>query len=260
MSEKITKHPRDQYITVYGRKPVLEALRDREIEIDKVLVANNVQGEIIDEIIEQAQQRGLKVKRESQQYVTRISRNGRHDQGVVLDAIAPEMESLATYLEREPPHYLNGQGRKFLALDGVKNPSNVGLIIRNCLASGFDGVILPRKGCPDISPLVLKASAGTAFQARILRCPSLPEALEQLQNAGYAIYGLDSQAPQTLYNTSFAPLSVFVLGNETEGLSEETQALVHCWVSIPMSDRIESLNVACAAAVVCFEIRRQQLE
>jgi len=257
-----TKHPRDKFITVYGRKPVLEALSNPDITIDKLLIANNARGEFIDEIIKQAKQRGIKISRESPKYITRISRNGRHDQGVVVDVIPPAMEALSTYLEREHSHPPNPkpQTRKFLALDGVKNPSNVGMIIRTCLAAGFDGIILPRKGCPDLNPLVIKASAGTAFYTRVLRCAELSDALQQLRQANYTIYGLSGTASSTIYTLSFSSLAVFVLGNETEGIHPNHQNLIDTWVSIPIDPPAESLNVASAATVLCFELKRQQLE
>jgi 23S rRNA (guanosine2251-2'-O)-methyltransferase len=262
MKTNQTKHPRDKFITVYGRKPVLEALSNPDIIIDKLLIANNARGEFIDEIVKQAKQRGVKISRESPKYITRISRNGRHDQGVVVDVIPPAMEALSTYLEREQSHPPNQKPQtcKFLALDGVKNPSNVGMIIRTCLAAGFDGIILPRKGCPDLNPLVIKASAGTAFYTRVLRCAELSEALQQLRQANYTIYGLSGTATSTLYNLSFSPFSVFVLGNETEGIHSDHHQLIDTWVSIPINSPAESLNVASAAAVVCFELKRQHLE
>ena len=260
MTPHTTKHPRDKFITVYGRKPVLEALYNPDIVIDKVLIADNARGEFIDEIIKQSKQRGIKISRESPNYITRVSRNGRHDQGVVVDVIPPAMEALSTYLEREQSHTLKPQTRNFLALDGVKNPSNVGMIIRTCLAAGFDGIILPRKGCPDLNPLVIKASAGTAFYTRVLRCAELSEALDQLRQANYTIYGLSGTAPLSLYSLSFSPFSVFVLGNETEGINPDHHKLIDTWISIPIESPAESLNVASAAAVLCFELKRQYLE
>jgi 23S rRNA (guanosine2251-2'-O)-methyltransferase len=259
MLKDLVEHPRDRFITVYGRKPVLEALYNEDIVVDKVLVAANAQGEFLDEILKMAARRGIKVARESQKYITRISRNGRHDQGVVADIVAPAMEPLSTYLEQDRINTRNckHRPRSLLALDGVKNPSNVGMIIRTCLASGFDGIVLPRRGCPDITPLVIKASAGTALKTRILRCSDLAEALYQLNIAGYTVYGLSATAKQALYEASFAPLSVFVLGNESTGINMDTKELIKHWISIPINTAAESLNVACAAAVVCFELKRR---
>lgn len=259
MNKETSKHPRDSFITIYGRKPVLEALYNLDITIDKVMIADNARGEFILEIIKQAEKRGIKISRESPKYITRISRNGRHDQGVVVDVIPPAMEALSMYLEREQYSGANLQPktRKFLALDGVKNPSNVGMIIRTCLAAGFDGIILPRKGCPELNPLVIKASAGTAFYTRILRCAKLSEALQELRQANYRIYGLSATAQSTIYSLQFSPFSVFVLGNETEGIATEHHPFIDDWVSIPIEYPAESLNVALAAAVVCFELKRQ---
>lgn len=89
---------------------------------------------------------------------------------MAADVEAPAMRSIEEHLERigEGPSLL-------LALDDVTTPANVGMILRTATVLGWDGVILPRCGCPEIGPLVSKASACVAFRAPILRCAELAE-------------------------------------------------------------------------------------
>jgi 23S rRNA (guanosine2251-2'-O)-methyltransferase len=244
--------PRDTFITVYGRRPVLEVLSDPGLEIDKVVLATNAGTASADEILQVAEARGVRVLREPPERVTRLSRNGRHDQGVVADVRAAGMATIEEGLDG-----LRGAA-SLLVLDGLTNPSNVGMILRTATAAGLDGVVLPRRGTADLGPLVIKASAGVAFRAPILRSPTVEHALEALQDAGFTLLGLAAQAPQTVFDADYPARVALVLGSETAGVTAEARAWIHDWVAIPMAGGVDSLNVASAAAVVAFELARRQ--
>jgi 23S rRNA (guanosine2251-2'-O)-methyltransferase len=142
-------------------------------------------------------------------------------------------------------------------LDGVNNPANVGMIIRTAAAAGAGGIVLPRAGSPDVDPLVIKASAGVAFHAPIIRCRTGAEAAEELGRVGFRVYGLSGGGKTSLYDEEIPDRAAFVLGNESAGLARETEQWVDRWLSIPMAGGVESLNVASAAAVVAFDLVRR---
>ncbi|GAA2348935.1 RNA methyltransferase [Saccharopolyspora halophila] len=246
--------PKDRFVTVYGRKPVLEALADYDLRVDKVIVAEGLRGPVIEEIKEAAADRAVKVQRASAHRVKVLAGNGRHDQGVAADVVARKMRPLADALADRA-----NAPRNVLLLDGLTTPANVGMILRTATASGIDGIVVPHRGVAAIDPLVIKASAGVAFHAPVLRSHTAGEAAELLTEAGYPLYALEAGAPENIYQTDFGSRAVFVLGSETAGLSEEVQERIAQPLSIPMSGGVESLNVASAAAVLCFEIRRRFL-
>jgi 23S rRNA (guanosine2251-2'-O)-methyltransferase len=246
--------PRDVFITVYGRKPVLEALTDPALTVDKVVVAQQARGETLQEILDAAARRNVPVQRVSAHRVKVLAGNGRHDQGVLADVLAPRMRPLDGALPRlRSPAAV-------LVLDAVTNPANVGMILRTATAAGLDGVVLPRRGVPAIDPLVIKASAGVAFRAPVLRAATAEQACRSLRAAGFAVLGLSGSAPGagSVFREPPAPRVAYVLGNETSGLSPAVAAQLTGWVSIPMAGGVESLNVASAAAVVCFEWARRR--
>jgi len=250
------RSPRDTFITVYGRKPVLEVLADPDLDVEKVILATNARDRSADDILARAKERGVPVAREPATFVTRLSRNGRHDQGVVADVRAAGLTALDDALDQlRPP---STAARAMVVLDGVTNPANVGMVLRTATAAGVDGVVLPRRGTADLGPLVIKASAGVAFRAPILRTPTVEHALEALQTAGFTLLGLDAGAAQTVFEAPFSERCAFVLGNESDGVTAEARAWIHDWVSIPMSGGVESLNVASAATVVAFELARRR--
>lgn len=238
--------------------PVLEVLQDDRLDVDKVLVADNARGESLDRILALARRRGVGVRTVPPHRVKLLAGNGKQDQGVLADVVAPRMRTLAEFTAAVAGRQRRrGRACRVLVLDGVNNPSNVGMIIRTATAAGLDGVVLPRAGSPDVDPLVIKASAGVAFRASIIRCRTGAEAAEELGQSGFRVYGLSGGARTSLYAEAIPDHAAFVLGNETDGLARETERRVDRWLSIPMAGGVESLNVASAAAVLCFDLVRR---
>lgn len=246
--------PKDAFVTVYGRKPVLEALTDPGLTVDKVVLADGASGPSVRPLLDAARARGVPVTRASAQRVKVLAGNGRQDQGVLADVVAPRMRPLEHWLSDLP----SGADARVLVLDGLTNPANVGMILRSVTAAGLEGVLLPRRGVPAIDPLVVKASAGIAFHAPVLRAGTAAEGLGALGAAGFALFGLDG-APGTpsLFEASLPGRTALVLGGETDGLTDAVRDELHGTVSIPMAGGVESLNAACAATVACFELARR---
>lgn len=244
--------PKDRFVTVYGRKPVLEALADLDLRVDKVIIAEGLRGAVIDEIKEAAADRAVSVQRASAHRVKVLAGNGRHDQGVLADVVARKMRPLSDALA-DPAT----APRNVLLLDGLTTPANVGMILRTATAAGIDGIVVPHRGVAGLDPLVIKASAGVAFHAPVLRATTAGQAAELLTEAGYALFALDGTAPNNVYDTDFGSRAAFVLGSETTGLSEDVSSRIAQRLSIPMRGGVESLNVASAAAVLCFELLRR---
>lgn len=248
-------------MTVYGRKPVLEALADPQLEVDKVILADTARGPAASEIQRAAKDAGVAVQRASAHRVKVLAGNGKQDQGVLADVVAPRMRPLEQALtDRNPPAPL-------LVLDGITTPANVGMILRTATAAGVAGIVVPRKGVAALDPLVVKASAGVAFRAPVLRTGTALDAAEQLTDAGFAVYALGAtdsapaggqrSAAEPLFDAELPARSAFVLGGETEGIDPDVAAYVASRLSIPMPGDVESLNVSAAAAVLCFELVRR---
>ena len=154
-------------LTVYGRKPVLEALRDPTLDPHRLHLADkNKPGGIISEIETAAKKRSIPIAHHDRLALSRISKNGKQDQGVALDLFCPNFSTLDIFLtdfERNPEKKF-----KALLLDGITNPQNVGMIIRSSCAAGIDAIFYPKKSVATLGPLVIKASVGTAFRAPIV--------------------------------------------------------------------------------------------
>lgn len=247
--------PRDRFITVFGFRPVLAALEDDDLVVDKILMAEGSSGPMARDIGRAASERGVQVSRVPAHRVKLLAGNGKHDNGVLADVIAPRMRTLAAALDGD----YHRRPQSLLLLDGVRTPANVGMILRTATAAAIDGVVVPHRGVASIDPLVVKASAGVAFRAPILRCDTAAHAAQQLADDGYQIIGLQASAQLSVFNVTITTPAAFVLGSETDGVGGDVAGHVTDWVSIPMPGEVESLNVASAAAVVCFELVRRSL-
>jgi 23S rRNA (guanosine2251-2'-O)-methyltransferase len=241
-------------ITVFGKKPVLEALGDRSLEVARVFLVKGDRSQAA--IVRLAEERGVPIERRTAEGVARISRDARHDQGVAADVTAPRMQALESWLDEVRGPEKRARHR-VLVLDGVSNPQNVGMILRTAVAFGLQGVVLPRKGSPEVGPYVVKASAGVAFRAPILRSATAVDAVEALKRSGFELVGLRAGEGTAIGEHPPPSRAAFVLGNETLGTSAEVAGWIDRWEHIPMAGAAESLNVAVAAAVVAYEISRR---
>ena len=239
----------DSLMTVYGRKTVLEALQDNATFIYRLhLAKSNKSAAIMDEIIALAETKGAEILYHERQALSRISKNATQDQGVAADL---QLRGYQLYDE-----FINNNIKTkytLLALDGVQNPQNLGMIIRSACAGNIDGILLPQKGNAQVDPLVIKASAGTVFRAPLLRCNNLAQALTDFKNSGAVICALSSHATKTLKTFSPQAPCIYVLGNESDGVSAEITNLCNEKVCIPMNNGVESLNVAVTAALIAFK-------
>ncbi len=237
-------------LTVYGRKPVLEALQAPETRPIKLhLAESNKESEIIREILALAENKNAEIIYHTRQALSRISKNSKQDQGVCVDIQCPNYLTDDQFISanKDKPFEL-------IALDGISNPQNLGMIIRSATAGFIDGIILPEKGCAQIDPLVIKASAGSVFKAPIVRCENLTKTLEKFKSAcNVQVIGLSLDSSQSIVDiNTINEAKIFVLGNETSGVSQNIEQLSDYAVKIPMNNNVESLNVAVTAALLSF--------
>ncbi len=184
----------NQLLTVYGRKPVLEALQDKNTKVYRLHLADsNKPGGIVQEIIQLAEQKNAEIIYHDRQSLSRISRSSKQDQGVAVDLICAGYEDYRDFLAGNPKGNYD-----IIALDRITNPQNLGMIIRSVCAGGSRALLLPTKGSAKLDALVIKASSGTLFKANILRCDNLASALKDFKERGADIYGLSSHAPHSI--------------------------------------------------------------
>jgi 23S rRNA (guanosine2251-2'-O)-methyltransferase len=236
----------DKVITIYGRNAVMEVLEDSSVTIYKLHLSNsNRKSAQLEKMVKMAQKRGIEIAYHNKKALSHISKNSKQDQGVALDIVMEhslnEDEFLNSYKEY-----------RVIALDSILNPQNLGMIIRSCTAGDIDAIILPTKNSAQISPLVIKASVGTLFKIPIIKTDNLAKTLKKFKSISTEIYTLSSYAKKSYREQNYSNKTVFVLGNESDGVSQEIESISTASISIPMRRGVESLNVAVTASLLAF--------
>ncbi|MEM9493298.1 MAG: 23S rRNA (guanosine(2251)-2'-O)-methyltransferase RlmB, partial [Myxococcota bacterium] len=154
----------------------------------------------------------------------------------------------------------DGRPALLIALDGVRDPHNLGAIVRSAYLFGADGVIITRDRAAQITPAVVKVSAGATEHLPIARATNLVRALEELKQAGLWLVGMSAGAQARPIDEidGAAPLCL-VMGAEGSGLRKLVARTCDFQAVIPMGGAgVGSFNVSVAAAVALYEITRQR--
>lgn len=148
------------------------------------------------------------------------------------------------------------EGGKYIALDNLQDPSNLGAILRTAEALGVNGAIL-YNCCDAYNPKALRAAMGSSLRMPMIISENLVKDINELKAGGYSVYATvpDSRA-RDITTVSFEPSCVCVIGNEGNGISDEVKAACSELITINMRGRAESLNASMAGAITMWEMLR----
>lgn len=144
------------------------------------------------------------------------------------------------------------KGKKYVALENIQDPSNLGTILRTAEALGADGVILSSGCCDVFSPKVVRGSMGAVFRQPIMLTGNLSILIKSAGEQGIVSYASTPHDAKDLEEIDFSAGGMMLIGNEGNGLTEETIQVCTERVRIPMKGRAESLNAAAAAAILMY--------
>ena len=151
-----------------------------------------------------------------------------------------------------------GDDRLILALDQVQDPRNLGAICRSAEVAGAAAVVIPERRATEVTAATCKASAGAVEHLPVARVRNLADWLGAARDASFWVWGADANAPKGHADVDLTGPLVVVLGGEGRGLRPRVAAACDGLMAIPQAGRIDSLNVAAAAAVLLFEAVRQR--
>lgn len=240
---------------VYGVNPVIEALRVRADEVDRLYITEGQLGsKAAAEILSRARDAGVRVERVPRERLASLAEGGVH-QGVVAELRGFQYAELPDLLEAAEA---SGRPPLIVVLDGVQDPHNLGAIIRSAHALGAHGVVIGKDRAVPVTGLVAKASAGAVEHCPIARVVNISRALEELKEAGVWVAAADVDSQEPLWKARLdGPLAI-VVGAEGAGVREGV--LKHCdfRLRIPMAGQVGSLNASVSAAILLYEVARQR--
>jgi 23S rRNA (guanosine2251-2'-O)-methyltransferase len=236
---------------IFGIHAVLEALQTPRRRVTRVVVAAGRRDQKIATIVAAARRAGIVVQRSPRASLDRHSGGGAH-QGVVAWVASSVYETAESVVSSASTPAL------FVVLDGVEDPRNLGAVIRAAAAAWADGLFIPERGATGITAATVKTAAGAVDRVPIARIGNVVSFIKSLKQRGIWVVGLDPEGgqPWTEFDLSL-PVAI-VLGGEGRGLRRLARETCDAILTIPLSPRVESLNLAVAAGVVLFEAVRQR--
>jgi len=231
---------------VAGRNAVIEALR-ADVPSTELIVARSIDiDDRIEESLKLALKKALPIREVHRADVEKISMNS---QGIALSIKPYQYSSLDEILLRAAKPGL------IVALDGVTDPRNLGAIIRSAAAFGVDGVIIPERRSAAMTAAAWKTSAGAAARMQVAQVTNLNRAIEEVQERGYFVVGLDGESDELISNMTVATEPIMIIvGSEGKGLHKLTREKCDLVVKIPMRSTTESLNASVATSIALYAV------
>ena len=235
---------------LYGKNPVLERMRSNPQSIRRILVEQGHEDHGF--IAGKARKHGIPVSAVPASQLLKIARNV-NTQGIVADVDDFAYVPYAELLELAVSKHL-----VLVFLDGILDPQNLGAIIRSLGCLGDFAIVLPTKESVSVTEAVLRVASGGENYVRVSQVSNLAQAIVKAKDAGFWIAGSIVDDGEEIFNVQLQfPLGL-VLGSEQKGIRDVIKKYLDLKVTIPMSQKRMSFNVAQAATIFAYEITKQK--
>ena len=235
---------------LYGHWAVMEAIRASRRSVEQLLITESIdeRGRIA-EIIELAKTHNVNVRRVPRRIIDDLAEGNNH-QNVVLRAGAYPFVELDDAFDLAASR---GEKPFFLLLDLLKDPQNVGSLLRVADAVGVHGVVLPERRTVSITPAVVNASAGAIEHLNVIQVTNLVNAMKELKARDVWIVGLDIGPDVPPIDRTDLNMAIgLVLGSEGEGMRRLVRDNCDMLLSLPMRGQVASLNVATVGSIALY--------
>ncbi|MDL2342639.1 23S rRNA (guanosine(2251)-2'-O)-methyltransferase RlmB [Deinococcus sp. MIMF12] len=235
---------------LYGRNPVLEALRDGRVS--EVLLARGVEEAFVREV----QAHDVRVRFAPRIELDQLAGTTQH-QGILAEVEDLAWAGVEDILERARSR---GEDLLIVLLDGITDPRNFGAIIRSAEVLGAHGVAVEERRSAPLSPVVAKTAAGATSYLPVAQTKNLPRLIDRLKEQGVWVYGAAGEAAQDVGRLDLRGPLALVIGGEGEGLRRLVREKCDVLVRIPTRGQVQSLNASVAAGILLYEAARARVE
>lgn len=237
---------------IEGKNVVFEALSSGQT-FNKLFISKQNKDAESQKIIDLAKQKNIRID-----FVDKFLLDKKtlthHHQGVIAEVVDFEYSDIDDILKRADERC---EQPLIVILDGVKDPHNLGAIIRSAECAGAHGIVIPKNRSVSVNETVIKTSAGAISNMLIARVTNINYLISDLKQRGLWIYGFEA-GKNTMYQTNLKGPIAIVVGSEGEGISELTKKKCDDIVSIPLAGSVNSLNASVACGIALFEVVRQR--
>ena len=242
---------------IYGVNAVVEALRAGTRQIESVTILESARPDRLKSLIELARQKGVPVHRVPRLDLDRTLGEVRH-QGVVARIAAARYANADDLLDTLEAKIGSSDPPLVLGLDAIEDPRNMGSILRTSECAGVHGVFIAERRAVGLTGAVAKVAAGALEYVPVARVTNLVRLIEQLKARNIWVVGAAGDASQSYTDWDWTLPAAIFLGSEGHGLHRLVREHCDTLVRIPVSGKLDSLNVSVAAGVLLYEARRQR--
>lgn len=222
---------------IYGKNSFKEALNSNRVTKAYVLKGST----FIDEI----KKKHIEYQIVDKKTLDKLSKNNNH-QGIVGEVSDYKLYNLKDLIQKE-----NGL---IVVLDGLKDPHNLGAVIRTCECAGADGIIYKKHNSVKLSDTVAKVASGALEHVKVCEVTNITNTLKELKDKGYWIVGSDASAKIDYQDVDYNRNIVMVIGSEGEGISRLVKEECDYVISLPMKGKVNSLNASVAAGILIYNV------
>ncbi|MEK6600176.1 MAG: 23S rRNA (guanosine(2251)-2'-O)-methyltransferase RlmB [Deltaproteobacteria bacterium] len=239
---------------IYGINPLTEALKSHPEYFKDILIAHGRTGHEVEKIIKLAGQHSIKYRIVQKGDIESLA-GTLHHQGVAAILSELKYADVEDILER---WRLSEEKAIILILDCIQDPQNLGSLIRTANAAAVHGVIIPKDRATEVTPTVVKASAGAIEHILISRVTNIADTITKLKNTGIWVIGIEADGKEDIYSFDMDTDLAIVIGSEGKGIRRLVKEKCDVCLSIPMKGNISSLNASVAGGVALFEVLRRR--
>lgn len=254
LREKSRERAKENVFLAEGIKMFEEAPTEKIREVyyieDKIIPSGN---KALLNKIEECRQAGVFVENVTEEVFLKMS-DTMSPQGILI--VMEQFSYDAAGLIRDAVEKKKrGHAPLFLFLEDIQDPGNLGTMIRTAEGAGADGIFMTKKTVDIYNPKTIRSTMGSLYRVPFVQVENFKEISELLRKNGITVYAAHLKGERYYHEADYSGGCAFLIGNEGNGLKEETAKLADCYLKIPMAGKLESLNAAIAAALLMYQSR-----
>lgn len=243
---------------IFGKNPVLEVIKNNSVQINKIWISESLKDqETKGLIISHAKLNKIPFHIVPSNKLNSLTRNQNH-QGLVLSTSPTKYYTVKEIIS----DISTTTNKVILVANEIEDTHNLGAIVRTFIALDGKGIILTGRKSTGVNSTTIKTSAGSIFHAKFARASNCINVINELKKNNFWIVGTDiTPSSESLFKIDLPDQIAFVIGNEHEGLGPLIKKNCDFLINIPISEKVDSLNVSVAFGILLYEyIRQRQLK